>query len=170
MNLPDLLKLSRQSFMEFWAARDTRERMMLMAAALVASLGLAYTVLIDPALSGREQLNKSLPVLRQQAAQMQALSKEAATLAGKSAAPSMAMSREHIEAALARKGLKSQNLMLTGDMAKVQLASASFSATLNWLDDMQKTARFSVIEANIVVLPQPDMVNAMLTLRQSRNE
>ncbi|MBI3478870.1 MAG: type II secretion system protein M [Nitrosomonadales bacterium] len=170
MKLPDLLKLSVQSFTEFWVARDARERMMLMAATLVASMSLVYAVLISPALSGREQLNKSLPVLRQQAAQMQALSKEAATLSGKSAAPPITLSREDIEAALARKGLKPQNVMLTGDMVKVQLASGSFSAMLNWLNDMQRTAQLAVIEANVVVLPQPDMVNAMLTLRQPRNE
>jgi general secretion pathway protein M len=105
-------------------------------------------------------------VLRQQVAQMQALSKEAAALSGKSAAPLIAMSKENIEAALARNGLKPQSVMLTGDFAKVQLAAVSFAGTLNWLDDMQKTALLSVVDANIVALAQPDMVNATFTLRQ----
>ncbi len=60
--------------------------------------------------------------------------------------------------------------MLTGDFAKVQLASVSFAGTLNWLDDMQKTALLSVVDASIVALAQPDMVNATFTLRQQRNE
>jgi general secretion pathway protein M len=170
MNLIDLLNQSRQSFSEFWAVRDARERAMLVVAALVVTFGLAYALLIDPALAGRDRLNKNLPVLRQQVAQLQALSKEAATLSGKSASPLIAMSKENIEAALARNGLKPQNVMLTGDFAKVQLSSASFAGTLNWLDDMQKTVLLSVVDANIVALEKPDMVNATFTLRQPTHE
>lgn len=170
MNLANLLHQSKQSFAEFWALRNARERAMLAAATAVVALGLSYALLIAPALSGREQLGKNLPSLRQQAAQLQALSKEAAAFAGKSAPPGAAMSKEGIEAALARNGLKPQSVLLTGDLAKVQLAAASFAATLNWLDETQKTARLSVVDANIVALDKPDTVNALLTLRQQRNE
>jgi general secretion pathway protein M len=170
MNLTGLLNKFRQSFSEFLAARDARERAMLEVAALVMAFGLAYVLLIDPAIAGRDQLNKNLPELRQQVAQMQVLSKEALALSGKSATPLITMSKENIETALARNGLKPQSVMLTGDYAKVQLAAASFSGTLNWLDDMQKNALVSVVDANIVALAQPDMVNAILTLRQPRNE
>jgi len=170
MNLTGLLDQSRQSFSEFWAARDARERAMLTVAALVVILGLVYALLIDPALAGRDRLNKNLPTLRQQVAQMQALSKEAATFSARSAAPSIVMSKENIEAALARNGVKPQSVMLTGDYAKVQLAAVSFASTLNWLDDMQKTALGSVVDANIVALAQPDMINATFTLRQPGNE
>ena len=170
MNMNGVLNQSRLSFSEFWAVRDARERAMLAVAALVVTLGLFYALLIDPALSGRERLNKNLPVLRMQVAQMQALAKEAASFSGKSATPLTVMSKQNIEAALARNGLKPQNVLLTGDFAKVQLASVSFAGTLNWLDDMQKTALLSVVDANIVALPQPDMVNATFTLRQQRSE
>jgi general secretion pathway protein M len=170
MNLTGLLNQSRQSFSEFWAVRDARERAMLAVAALVVTFGLAYALLIVPALAGRDQLNKNLPVLRQQVAQLQALSKEAAALSGKSASPLIAMSKENIEAALARNGLRPQSVMLTGNFAKVQFAAVSFAGTLNWLDDMQKTALLSVVDANIVALAQPDMVNATFTLRQPSHE
>lgn len=170
MNLTGLLNQSRQSFSEFWAARDARERAMLAAATVVMALGLIFALLISPALTGREQLSKNMPVLRQQVAQLQALSKQAAALSGKSAPPVTAVSKESIEVALARKGLKPQSVMLTGGLARVQLDSVSFAGTLDWLDEMQKTARLSVVDANIVALAQPDMVNATLTLQQARNE
>lgn len=170
MNLSGLLDRSSLSFSEFWAARDARERAMLAVAALVVTFGLYYAFLIDPALAGRARLNKDLPVLRQQAAQMQAMAKKAAALSGKPAAPQMAFSRENIEMALVRNGLKPQSVMLTGDFAKVQLASASFSGTLNWLDDMQRNALLSVNDANIVALAQPDMVDATFTLSRQRHE
>ena len=163
MTLTGLLNQSRQSFSEFWAARDDRERTMLAMAGLVMTLGLTYALLIDPALSGRDQLNKGLPELRLQFAQLQAMSKEAATLSGKSVAPLVAMSKENIEASLARNGLKPLNVMVTGDFAKVQLTAASFSDMLNWLEDMQKTALLSVADANIIAQAQPDMVNATFT-------
>ena len=170
MNLADLLNRSSLSFSEFWAARDARERAMLAAAALVVTFGLAYAVLIDPALTGRERLNRSQPVLRQQVAQLQALAKQAALLSEKPVAPPISMSRENIEAALARNGLKAQNVMLSGDFAKVQLSAVSFASTLYWLEDMQKTARLSATDANIVALDKPDMVNATFTLRQPAHE
>lgn len=178
MSLTSLLDQSRLSFSEFWAVRDARERAMLAAAALVVIFGLTYALLIDPALTGRDRLNKNLPMLRQQAAQMQALSREAAALSGKSAsasagnsaAPQIAMSKQNIEAALARNGLKPQSVILTGDFAKVQLAAVSFAGTLNWLDEMQKSALLSVVDANIVALSQPDMINATFTLRLPSHE
>jgi general secretion pathway protein M len=170
MNLKSVLDQSRQSFSEFWAVRDARERAMLAVAALAVALGLTYALLINPALTGRERLNKNLPELRQQVAQMHALSKQAASFSGNPAAPLIAMSKQNIEAALAHNGLKPQSVMLTGDFAKVQLASVSFAGTLNWLDEMQKTALLSVADANIVALAQPDMINATFTLRQQRHE
>jgi general secretion pathway protein M len=177
MSLASLLEQSRLSFSEFWMARNARERAMLAVAALVIAFSLAYVLLIAPALFGREQLNKNLPKLRQQVAWMQALSKEAATLSGKaelsasgsSTAP-LAISREAIDATLARNGLKAQNVMLTGDFVKIQFASVSFSGTLHWLDDMQKNTLLFVVDANIVALAQPDMINATFTLHQQRQD
>lgn len=170
MSVSNLMNQSRQTFSEFWAARDAREHAMLAAAAVVVVLGLTYALLIAPALTGRELLGKNMPVLRQQAAQLQALSKEAAAISASSAPAMTAMSRKSIEAALARKSLKPQSVVLTGNHAKVQLAAVSFAATLGWLDDMQKTAGISVVDANIVALAQADTVDVTLTLRQQRNE
>jgi len=170
MNPADFIDRSRQSIMQFWILRDAREQAMLALAALVITIGLAYALLIDPALSGRERLYKNLPELRQQVAQMQALSTESAALSNKTVAPPIILSKQNIETALARNGLKPQTVMLTGDFAKVQLSAVSFAGTLNWLEDMQKTAQLSVVDANIVALPEPDTVNATFTLRQARNE
>lgn len=166
MNLGSLLNQSRQSLSEFWMARDARERAMLTVAAAAVALGLFYALLIGPALNGRDRLNKSLPELRQQVALLQALSKEAAALSAKAASPVTALSEEGIKTALVARGLQPQGVTLTGDLVKVQLASVSFAGTLEWLDEMQKTARLSVVDANFVALAQSDMVNATLTLRQ----
>jgi general secretion pathway protein M len=60
-------------------------------------------------------------------------------------------------------------VLLSGSLAKVQLASVSFAAMMEWLAQMQKSTRLSIVDANIVALPSPDSVNATLTLRQHRN-
>jgi general secretion pathway protein M len=98
---------------------------------------------------------------------MRAMAKQASLLSATPAVPAAAMSREGIEAALARSGLKAQDVLLNGDFAKVQLNSASFASMLFWLDDLQKTAMLSVTDADIVALPQPDNVNATITLRRA---
>ncbi len=170
MKLPAQWSQARQSLSEFWAALEARVRAMLTAAIVVAILGLIYALLLDPALSGRTRLDRSLPEMRQQVAQMQALAQEAAAYSSQSAAPMPVVSAESIKATLEAKSLKAQNVAFTGDLAKVQLASVSFAAMLNWIDEMQKTARLSVVDANIVVLEKPDTVNATLTLRQPRSE
>ncbi len=159
-----------QSFSAFWNERSPRERIQIASAATVAGCALIYVLLIAPALSGQAQLQKNLPALRLQAAQMEALSKEATALSTVPAQPPQPMSREIIEAALARKGLKAQNVGLTGEIAKLQLTSISFAALLECLDDLQKTARIVVAEANINALPKTDTVNAALTLRQQRSD
>lgn len=159
-----------QSFLQFWSARDARERVILSLGAGVVVFTLIYLSFIDPALTGREQLRKSLPVLRQQVAQLQALSKEAAALSANPAVVVAVVSKELIEGAMARKGIKSQNVVLSGDQVKVQLEAVSFANTLDWLEEMQTTARLIVVDANIVALAQPDMVNITLMLRQQRHE
>ena len=178
MSLADFRDQARKTCAEFWAARDARERAMLAAAAAVVSLALFYALLIDPALTGRERLGKNLPLLRQQVAQLQALAKQAKTLAAQSAQPESgnlatapsAITKELIEAALTRNGLKPKSVTLSGDFAKVQLAAVSFAGTLTWLNNMQTSAQITVIDANIVALSQPDLVDATLTLRQRSNE
>lgn len=169
MNL-NTLNGFKDALSAFWMERNARERNWLTLAAIAIALLLIYSLFIGPALTGRAQLEKALPPLRQQAAELRVLSKQATELAGVSALPAVSVTRDSIEAALARQGLKPQSVVLTGELAKVQFSSSSFAAIVNWLDDMQKAARLSVVEANIEALPPVDTVNATLTLRQQRND
>jgi general secretion pathway protein M len=170
MNALGKLNGLKQAASTFWGERNRRERNMLAATIAVIVLGLFYLLLIDPAVGGRKDLEKKLPALRQQAAEVRATAKEASGLSGKTGAPPAAITRESLEASLQRKGLKPQSVALTGELAKVQLSSASFAGLVDWLDEMQRTARLSVVDANIDAQAQADTVNATLTLRQQRGE
>jgi general secretion pathway protein M len=160
----------KESLSAFWMERNARERHALTLASAVIVLALLYLIFISPALDGRAQLQKNLPALRQQAAELQVLAKQASTVATVNAPPAPVLTKESIETALARQGLKPQSVVNTGELTKVQLSSSSFSGLVNWLDEMQKTARLSLVEANIEALAPVDTVNASLTLRQQRSQ
>jgi len=170
MNFRGLIEQSGQSFSKFWSMRDVRERKVFIAASLLLLLTLIYALLIAPALNGREQLNRSLPLLRQQVAQLQELSKKAAELSGKPLQTVADISRKEIETTLARNNLKSQTLHLNGDYVTLRLASVSFASTLSWLEDMQVSTQLFVVETKIIALAQPDKVDVTMTLRQTKNE
>ena len=158
---------AQQYVAAFWALRDARERKLLLVSAAVIAAVLYYLLLIAPALAGREQLAKNLPSLREQVAQLQALSGEAAGLAEKTGTSVAAMTKETLNATLAAHGLKAQSTSVTGGIAQIQLSGVSFARTLDWLLELQKTARVSVGDAKITPLTQPDQIDAIFTLHQS---
>ena len=160
----------KQQATTFWEERNQRERTMLLVAAVAILVALIYLLLIDPALSGRVDLKKRLPALRQQSAELQALSKDAAALTATASAPVAKMTRESLDAALARKGLKAQSVNFSGDLAQVQLTGASFAGIVEWLDELQRTARVSVVDATVDAQAQPDTVNAKFALRQQSGQ
>jgi general secretion pathway protein M len=159
----------RERSLAFWQERGPRERNVLAIGAGVLVIALVYALLIAPAIEGRKQLQAALPQLRQQVAEMQALSQQAAQLAGASAAAPSPATKETIEASLRDKGLKAQAVTVDGELVRVQLAAVSFAALLDWLSDAQRTARLAVIDASIAAQATPDTVNATLALRQSKS-
>jgi general secretion pathway protein M len=156
----------KESLSTFWAERSVRERKQITLAIVVVVFALVYMLFVAPALSGRAQLEKSLPEMRLQAAEMQSLAKEAGTLSAATATPVGPFNKEIVDASLASKGLKAQSVSAAGDVMKVQLADVSFSGLLDWLDEIQKNLRVTVVDANITAQAQTDIVNATLTLRQ----
>ena len=154
----------------FWSDRSVRERKQLLLMAVIVVASLLYLVLVGPALSGRAQLRKSLPELRQKSADMQQLVSEAAMLSATVMPPPPLLSKDTMDAALGRHGLRAQSIVVTDDVVRVQLNAASFAALIDWVAEVQKSARLSVIDAGIVALPAADSVNATLTLRQQKSE
>lgn len=153
----------------FWQERKPRERNALgMALAVIVAVSL-YAFVFTPLMVGRQRLEQSLPTLRQQAAEMQALSKQAATIVDAVATPVPTPTKETIQSSLQERGLKAQSIVIDGGLARVQLMAVSFSSLLEWLNDAQKSARLGVVDASIVAQPAPDTVNATLTLQQHKS-
>lgn len=157
---------------DFWAARNPRERRMITIALWAIGLAIVYLLLLEPAINGRARLLQQMPAMRQQVAQMQAMARElkAAPAAPRADAPVEAVTRESLEASLARAGLKAQSSSVTGEFIRLQFSDVSFASLVGWLDDARKNRRISVVEASVVAQSQSDRVNATLTLRQQRRE
>lgn len=160
-----------QSARTFWSERNPRERGMLAAAIAVVVLGLVWALLIDPAVSGRAELAQALPTLRQQAAEVRALTREAGTAARSNATPVAPVSRESLEASLARRGLKAEEISVAEGIVRVRFQGASFAGVVDWLTDQHRSARLAVAEAKVergADAGASDSVNAAFTLRQQR--
>ena len=154
----------------FWRARTAQERTLLLIAGALILFALVYSLLIKPALLGRAQLEKDLPLLRQQTAQLQSWAKEGAALSNQTTFAITPMTKENLEASFARHGVSTQSVVVSGQVAKVELSAIPFAHLLNCLDEIQKTARISVVGASVLASPMVGNVNATLTLRQYQAE
>jgi general secretion pathway protein M len=149
-----------------WMARTEQERKYLLIGVAVAAAALVYALFIDPALSGRAQLEKDLPVLRQQSAQLRAMALEAGELARAPQTQVAPMSQQGLTASLAALSIVPQSVAMTGEFAKLQLNGVAFSSLVAWLDAQRRENRISVQDAMIGAQGALGQVDATLTLRQ----
>ncbi|WP_426195472.1 type II secretion system protein GspM [Massilia sp. DWR3-1-1] len=149
-----------------WIARTEQERKFLTIGAGVVLGTLVYLLFISPAVSGRAQLEKALPQLRQEAAQLRSMALEASELSRQAPAQGAPMARETLLASLTAMGITPQSLTMTGEFAKVQLSAVPFSSLVGWLDNQRREGRISVQDASIGAAGEGGKVDATLTLRQ----
>jgi general secretion pathway protein M len=151
----------------YWLARTGQERKFLAAGAAVAVLALLYSLFIGPALAGRAQLQKDLPLARQQAAQLQALAREAGDLANQPVPQLTPMTRDSLSASLAARSITPQALTMTGEYAKLQVSGVSFANLVSWLDAQRRENRIMVQDASVTAQSKEGQVDATLTLHQN---
>jgi general secretion pathway protein M len=166
MNAVSKFAQLRERLAVAWLARTEQERKFLTIGGAVAAALLVYLLFIDPAVSGRAQLEKTLPQLRQEAAQMRAMALEAGELARQPVLQVAPMSRDSVAASLAAQSITPVSLAVTGDTARMQLAGVSFANLVGWLDAQRREARISVQEAAFTAQDPAGQVDATLTLRQ----
>lgn len=157
----------RERATAYWIARTEQERKFLMVGGLVALLALFYLVLLEPAIEGREQLRRSLPELRQQAAQLEALAGEARAVASEPAPAIAPVTQAALAASMSARGLNPASLSVSGEYTKVQLNNVSFANLMAWLDAQRRESRLMVQDAQFSAQTALGQVDATLTLRQS---
>ena len=155
-------------FESFWEQRDAREQKMLSLAAVVIVLACIYLIFLEPALSGRSKLQAQIPVLRQQLAEMTALSAEQSRLNASLNQMVEPVTREIVEASLAARAMKAQSLSINDDLVRLQIPAVAYGNLMEWLVESQKSSRLTVEEIRLNALPEPGQVNVILTLKQQR--
>ena len=157
----------RERVGSYWIARTAQERKFLLVGGGIVALTLLYLVLLEPALTGREQLRRSLPEMRQQAAQLDALAAEARAVAAQPAPAVVPLTREALAASMTASGLNPASLSVSGEYTKVQLNGVSFANLMAWLDAQRRDSRLLVQDAQFTAKDALGQVDATLTLRQS---
>jgi general secretion pathway protein M len=167
MSLATTIAQYRERALALWLARTEQERRFLTIGGAVVLLAFLYLVLVEPAVEGRAQLRRSLPQLRQQAAELQAMAQEAGNLARAPSTQVAPLSRDIVNTSLGGRGLTPQSLSMTGEYIKLQLNNVSFANLVTWLDEQRRANRVLVQDAVVTALPVAGQVDASLTLRQN---
>jgi len=157
----------RERFDAFWNARNPREQAILGGGAVLLVLVFGYLVLWEPAADGRARLQRNLPQLRADLAEMETLAQEARGLAA-SPAPTLRGDAltQALQDSLGQHGLKATRVAPTGDNAvQVQLDKAPFGAVAGWLQDVRAQQRLKVADARIAYVGATALVNVTATLQ-----
>jgi len=162
--MSQFVTILKDTFTQFWDERQGRERQYIIAAAAVVVFLLVYLIGIEPALTGREEISKSLPTLHQQAAEMQRMAQELQGLPNPENLHEV--TRELIETSLSKDSLKAQSLSVVDGVVRGQISSTSMAALQTWLLEMQKSSGLFVEEMKITALEE-GAVSVSFTLRQS---
>ncbi len=159
--------------LQAWRALAPRERRLVAGAGAFAFAAAAYLLLLEPAWQARAQLQRELPVLRGQLAQMNALAGEAIRLAGAqgSAAAPQAL-RVVLETSVRAAGLGGALAALNagGELIEMRFSGVSHAAWLAWLDTTLRETRLRVADLSIWREPNPGIVSVRLVLEFPRRE
>ena len=116
----------RDTVTTFWMQREPRERRILAGGGAILVLVIIYLVLWDPAFEGQRRIEKALPQMRSQLAEMETLGQEARGLSAIAAAPVPhgAELQQALNTSLTNHGLKATRMALSGDRKSTRLNSS----------------------------------------------
>lgn len=168
MSSANVFNQLREQFNVAWQGRTEQERRYLTIGGATAIAIILWAALIDPAWTGRKSLEKSLPEMRQQAAELQAMALEASRLKGQPAAQAAPMSRDSLASSLTARGIKPESLVVTGEFVKLEVKDVAFASLVAWLDEQRRASRILVTELALTGQDaKPGVVGGTLTLRQT---
>ena len=130
---------TRQAFLDYWQARNPRERIILASLAALVLLTLLYAYLWQPLAEQRAALRKSLPAMRIASTQFQAQADEAARLKAQAAATTMNV-LDAIESGAKARNLRDKLASINavdGNHVRMVSAGISFDDWLSWAKELQ---------------------------------
>jgi general secretion pathway protein M len=160
-----------EALRNFWSQRAPRERLILGAAAAVVLSAAIFLVLIEPAAVGIPRLERSLPVTRTQAEQLDRL---LADIAGLKARPQSAVlpaaeSRAALERSLEAAGLKASRIvpLADGDL-QITFANVPYAAWSTWLAGAERELGAKASLVTVRATGTPGAADIEMSLRLAR--
>ncbi|MCU0949833.1 MAG: type II secretion system protein M [Burkholderiaceae bacterium] len=155
----------------FWNERAPRERAVLALLGLIVLLAVAYLALVEPAVTGIQRLERGLPQVRTQAAQLDALLADVKAVKARPqvATVSSAEARGALDKSLAAAGLKAARIvpLSDGDL-QLTFANVPYAAWSVWLAGLERELGARAIGVVANANGTPGNVDVELALRLAR--
>ena len=152
----------------WWGSLRARERRVLGAGTLLLAAVLGYLLAFEPAYVGRQRLERELPQLRSQLAQMEGLAAEARRLSAQAVqgADSPQQLKSQLQASIDAAGLQDAvaQLAVTGELIDLRFKAVPFAAWLEWFDGALRETRLRTVDVALERETAPGLVSARLTL------
>ena len=160
-----------ENLLQKWASLAPRDRRMLLIAGAFLAVIIFWQVLLEPAWVGRQRLEKSLPTLRAELAQMDSLAAEARELANAADAPVEPAARiaTRLEQSLQARGMDKEaaKVQVQGDIIEVRCHQAPFENWIFWLDGAVRETRTRIVDLS-VTRESPGVFSGRLALEMAR--
>jgi general secretion pathway protein M len=140
-----------EALLRFWSERAPREKAILLAGGAVVVAALIYLLLIDPARSGIQRLERGLPAARAQGLRLQGLLVEANALKVRPqvAKVSATEARAMLEKSLAAAGLKAARIQPLSDSdLQLSFSNVPYAGWSTWLADAERTLGARAVSVN----------------------
>jgi general secretion pathway protein M len=156
----------------WWLGLARRERAMVAGTAALAIGAFLYLVAIEPAWKARARLGEELPRLRAQAAEVDALAREAGQLKRRGvAAESGAAAKDALERSLAAADLRAARVSALDERRVVVSAKAVPAARwLAWLEEAARESRLRVALLRISQTAARGVVDAEVTFEAAARQ
>ncbi|CAN5207495.1 hypothetical protein BH09PSE6_BH09PSE6_35040 [soil metagenome] len=143
-----------------WSAMNPRERTLVSAAGIVVGIALFYLVLIEPAWTGKERLERDLPVLRTDAAQVAGIAE--ATGRAPRRNPNIDL-QTSVNTALTAGGLTANVTTNPSGSVTVKFDKVVHSTTAAWAQRTVRDVGARIEAATLIAGAEPGRVNAEYT-------
>lgn len=154
---------------EWWQGLARRERALVAGAAALGLAALLYVVAVEPAWRTRARLAAELPLLRAQAAEVDALALEARVLSRRgTAAVSAAALKPALEQSLAAAQIRDARVTVQDErriLVGVQAAPAT--PWLAWLEQAGRESRLRIARVQISRTPARGVVDSEVTFERA---
>lgn len=157
---------ARVALKAWFDERAPRERLLLVVCGGMVLVALVYSLLWEPAWTGRAQVAARLPGLQAglETAHMQLAEARRLRVAAAVRPPAGAALRDALAASLTQSGIARAQVTLAGKGVQVDAKDAPFAVWMAWLDTVRREDRVRVVSAHADGSGKPGVATVSATL------